>query len=240
MSSRSASEEKKKKLTSSRHGDHRCETQRPPWRGLEVVRRHEEGVGRREARGQQRVLGEGADAVVDRRDRLAEAADQAHQAAAAAAAAARRPGAAVAAAAAQQQQQQQRVDPAPPPQQQQLVPEESAREPRALNSRKRRSAARLQAYNLRKRREAAAAPSPARKRDRSGSPERSPAAPAPPPLRLKFAEFGYLAALPAPLATHNPSALFDAPLATHNSFAILGAPPSAPDPSDPFDDYPLI
>ena len=56
----------------------------------------------------------------------------------------------------------------------------------------------------------------------------------PPTPRRKFGE---LAALPAPLATHNPSALIDAPLATNNFFAILGAPPSAPDPSDPFDDY---
>ena len=145
----------------------------------------------------------------------------------------------------QQQQQQQRADPAPSPPQQQLVPEEGAREARALNSRKRRSAARLQAYNLRKRREAAAAPSPARKRDRSGSPERSPAAPAPPPVepdpssadrkaRRKSTE---LAALPAPLATHNSFALLDAPLATDNFFALLGAPPTAPDHSDPFDDY---
>ena len=114
----------------------------------------------------------------------------------------------------QQQQRKQRADPAPSPPQQ-LVSKESALEPRALNSRERRSAARLQAYNLRKKREAAP---PARKRDRSGSPERPPAAPAPPPVesdpgsadrkaRRKSTE---LAALPLP-----------APLATHNSFALL-------------------
>ena len=123
------------------------------------------------------------------------------------------------------------------------MPEEGARVPRTLNSRDRRSAARLQEYNQQTKREAAAASSPARKRDRSGSPERSPAAPAPPPVepdpsstdrKAKEARrklgglaaphaFGAsLAALPAPLATH------PAPLATHNPFALLDASPSSP------------
>ena len=131
------------------------------------------------------------------------------------------------------------------------MPEEGARVPRTLNSRERRSAARLQEYNQQKKREAAAASSPARKRDRSGSPERSPAAPAPPPVepdpsltdrKAKEARHTQpwlfaahpalpapLAALPAPLAalaarvpTH------PAPLATHNPFALLDASPSSP------------